>query len=296
MSRGKHQLFRFDNDYTLHTHFRMDGTWRIYPRGRKWAGGPDWQIRAVLATTDHDAVGYRLPVTELVATADEESVVGHLGPDLLGPDWDLDEALRRIESQPERSIGEALLDQRNLAGIGTFYRAELCFLQGTHPAHAGAAGAEPATVGAAWSATPLREPVAAGTVDDRRPAGRQARVRVRAARRALPSLRYADPHGGVRPAGSGTPQLLVSEVSAGGLSAGAPLFRQAPERSGHHAADLPAGPFLLGSIDALVRDGLVDLVGQRSQPQRLVDVGRRIALPPDLRVRVQDGVAVTGLS
>ena len=133
VSRGKHQLFRFDNDFTLHTHFRMDGTWRIFPRGRKWAGGPDWQIRAVLATADHDAVGYRLPVTELVATADEESVVGHLGPDLLGPDWDLDEALRRIESQPERSIGEALLDQRNLAGIGTFYRAELCFLQGTHP-------------------------------------------------------------------------------------------------------------------------------------------------------------------
>ena len=133
VSRGKHQLFRFDNDYTLHTHFRMDGTWRIYPRGRKWAGGPDWQIRALLATTDHDAVGYRLPVTELVATADEDSVVGHLGPDLLGPDWDLDEAVRRIESQPERSIGEALLDQRNLAGIGTFYRAELCFLQGIHP-------------------------------------------------------------------------------------------------------------------------------------------------------------------
>ena len=104
-----------------------------YPRGRKWSGGPDWQIRALLATNDHDAVGYRLPVTELVATADEDSVVGHLGPDLLGPDWDLDEAVRRIESQPECSIGEALLDQRNLAGIGTFYRAELCFLQGIHP-------------------------------------------------------------------------------------------------------------------------------------------------------------------
>jgi endonuclease-8 len=133
VSRGKHQLFRFDNDFTLHTHFRMDGTWRIYPRGRKWVGGPDWQIRAVLATADHDAVGYRLPVTDLIATTDEESLVGHLGPDLLGPDWDLDEALRRIENQPGRSIGEALLDQRNLAGIGTFYRAELCFLQGTHP-------------------------------------------------------------------------------------------------------------------------------------------------------------------
>ncbi len=133
VSRGKHQLFRFANDFTLHTHFRMDGAWRIYPRGRKWSGGPDFQIRAVLATAGHDAVGYRLPVTELLPTADEDSVVGHLGPDLLGPDWDPGEAVRRIACQPERTIGEALLDQRNLAGIGTFYRAELLFLQGIHP-------------------------------------------------------------------------------------------------------------------------------------------------------------------
>jgi endonuclease-8 len=66
-------------------------------------------------------------------TAEEDSVVGHLGPDLLGADWDLDEALRRITAAPEVSIGEALLDQRNLAGIGTFYRAEILFLQGIHP-------------------------------------------------------------------------------------------------------------------------------------------------------------------
>ena len=60
-------------------------------------------------------------------------MVGHLGPDLLGPDWEVDAALDRIRSQPRRTIGEALLDQRNLAGIGTFYRAELLFLQGVHP-------------------------------------------------------------------------------------------------------------------------------------------------------------------
>lgn len=133
VSRGKHQLFRFTNGFSLHTHFRMEGSWRIYPRGRKWTGGPDFQIRAVLATADHDAVGYRLPVTELVATAEEHTVVGHLGPDLLGPDWDLEEAIRRITAQPDGTIGEALLDQRNLAGIGTFYRSELLFLQGVHP-------------------------------------------------------------------------------------------------------------------------------------------------------------------
>ena len=133
LSRGKHQLFRFGNGWTLHTHFRMEGTWRIFATGRPWSGGQEFQIRAVLATDDHDAVGYRLPVVELVPTAEEEQVVGHLGPDLLGPDWDLEEAVRRVESQPDRTIGEALLDQRNVAGLGTLYRSELLFLQGLHP-------------------------------------------------------------------------------------------------------------------------------------------------------------------
>ena len=133
VSRGKHQLFRLDNELTLHTHFRMDGTWRIFAAGRRWSGGPEFEIRAVLATRDHSVVGYRLPVIELIPTADEDSAVGHLGPDLLGPDWDPEEAVRRIATAPERAIGEALLDQRNLAGIGTFYRAELLFLQGIHP-------------------------------------------------------------------------------------------------------------------------------------------------------------------
>jgi endonuclease VIII len=133
VSRGKHQLFRFADGFTLHSHFRMDGTWRLYPSGRTWSGGPDWQVRAVLGTVEQVAVGFRLPVLELLPTADENSVVGHLGPDLLGPDWDLDEALRRIGSAPDVAVGEALLDQRNLAGIGTFYRAEILFLQGIHP-------------------------------------------------------------------------------------------------------------------------------------------------------------------
>lgn len=133
VSRGKHQLFRFSNEFTLHTHFKMDGTWRIFRRGRRWGGGPAYEIRVVLATDDHDVVGYRLPVVELIPTTSEDTVVGHLGPDLLGSDWDPGEAVRRIAAQPDRTIGEALLDQRNLAGLGAFYRAELLFLQGIHP-------------------------------------------------------------------------------------------------------------------------------------------------------------------
>ena len=97
--RGKHQLFRFDNGWTLHTHFRMEGAWRTYPSGRRWSGGPDHEIRAVLGTADTDAVGYRLPVVELLADRGRGrrwSVTS--GPDLLGPDWDPDEALRRIRA------------------------------------------------------------------------------------------------------------------------------------------------------------------------------------------------------
>jgi endonuclease VIII len=131
--RGKHQLFRFSNEFTLHTHFKMDGAWKIYARGRRWSGGPAFQIRAVLATSDHDVVGYRLPIIELIPTDSEDTVVGYLGPDLLGSDWDPDEAVRRLATHPDLAIGEALLDQRNLAGIGNFYRAELLFLQGVHP-------------------------------------------------------------------------------------------------------------------------------------------------------------------
>ena len=78
VSRGKHQLFRLANDYTLHTHFRMEGSWRIYPAGRPWTGGPEFQIRAVLGTAEHACVGYRLPMVELLPSADEDEVVREL--------------------------------------------------------------------------------------------------------------------------------------------------------------------------------------------------------------------------
>ena len=133
LSRGKHLLTRTDAGLTLHTHFRMDGTWHLYKTGSRWSGGPTWQVRVVLANAEWQAVGYRLPVVELLRTDAEATVVGHLGPDLLGPDWDEDEALRRLVKQPEREIGPALLDQRNLAGIGNLYKAETLYLSGVTP-------------------------------------------------------------------------------------------------------------------------------------------------------------------
>ena len=127
-ARGKHLLTRFEGGLTLHSHLRMDGAWQLYVPGERRRGGPEHQIRAILATADRIAVGYRLPVLELIRTADESGAVGHLGPDLLGSDWDPEEALRRLLADPARPVGEALLDQRNLAGIGNVYACELCFL------------------------------------------------------------------------------------------------------------------------------------------------------------------------
>lgn len=129
-ARGKHLLARIEGGLTLHTHLRMDGAWRIYPAGARWTGGAGWQIRAVLGNSENTAVGYRLPVVDLLRTEQEAEVVGHLGPDLLGADWDQPEAVRRLSADPGRAIGEALLDQRNLAGIGNVYANELCFLAG----------------------------------------------------------------------------------------------------------------------------------------------------------------------
>jgi endonuclease VIII len=131
--RGKHLLIRLADGRTLRTHFRMDGSWHIYRPGAKWHGGPAYDVRVVLATTDWECVGYRLHDVEFVPTSEEDRLVGHLGPDVLGPDWDLAEALRRLREHPDEQIGVAILDQRNLAGIGNLYKVESLFLAGVHP-------------------------------------------------------------------------------------------------------------------------------------------------------------------
>ena len=133
LPRGKHLLIRLADGRTLRTHFRMDGSWHIYRPGTKWRGGPAYDIRVVLASDDWECVGYRLHDVEIVPTAEESRLVGHLGPDVLGPDWDLEEALRRVRAQPDEQIGVAILDQRNLSGIGNLYKVETLFLCGVHP-------------------------------------------------------------------------------------------------------------------------------------------------------------------
>ncbi len=131
VARGKHLLTRVDGGLTIHTHLRMDGSWRIRPASDY--GPRDHRIRLILGNDEQQALGYLLGVVEVLPTKDEERVVGHLGPDLLGPDWDAAEAVRRLRGDPSREIGEALLDQRNLAGVGNFFLTEMLFLRGVSP-------------------------------------------------------------------------------------------------------------------------------------------------------------------
>ncbi len=138
LSRGKHLLTRLQGaesgsaDWTLHTHLKMEGRWEIYTPGQRWRR-PAKEARVVLTTDERVVVGFSLGIVELVPRHEEQRVVGHLGPDLLGPDWNEEEALRRLLHDQSRPLGEALLDQTSLAGIGNMYASELCFTSGVHP-------------------------------------------------------------------------------------------------------------------------------------------------------------------
>ncbi|MDN5820847.1 MAG: formamidopyrimidine-DNA glycosylase [Brachybacterium sp.] len=161
-SRGKHLLMRLDPPapgaapLTLHTHLMMDGIWHVDGRALRSSDTsagprPAHTIRVALTARHEDghetrAIAYDVKQVRLVHTADEDTLVGHLGPDLLDPAWDEDPGLREraaanLGAEPERPLGLALLDQRLLAGIGNIYRSELCFLRRLHPANpVGAAG------------------------------------------------------------------------------------------------------------------------------------------------------------
>ncbi|MFZ2241615.1 MAG: DNA-formamidopyrimidine glycosylase family protein [Gordonia amarae] len=134
-SRGKHLLIDIaatttQSAVSIHTHLKMEGEWHVHPAGTRWRK-PAHKARIVLRTSTHEAVGFELGVVELLA--DPDAALDYLGPDLLGDDWDPAEATARIAAHPDTTIGEALLDQRLMAGVGNEYRSEICFLRGIHP-------------------------------------------------------------------------------------------------------------------------------------------------------------------
>ncbi|MGU3653525.1 endonuclease VIII Nei2 [Mycolicibacterium sp. A43C] len=127
LSRGKHLFIRV-GAASIHSHLKMDGSWVIGA-----FRGPQHRIRIVLGTADTVAFGIDLGVLEVLERAADQDAVAHLGPDLLGPDWDPQLARQNLMAEPDRELADALLDQRVMAGVGNVYANELCFVLGKRP-------------------------------------------------------------------------------------------------------------------------------------------------------------------
>lgn len=128
-AHGKHLLLRFEGGLTLHSHLRMTGRWSIRPEGTT-ARGARRQAWLVLAGGGWEAVQYGGPVLELMSDsrARTDPRLALLGPDVIGASFDEPAFLRRLrEDDPTRPIGDALLDQRTIAGIGNMWKAECCW-------------------------------------------------------------------------------------------------------------------------------------------------------------------------
>lgn len=133
-SRGKHLLIGFDNGLTLRSHLRMTGSWHRYRPGERWRR-PAYAASAVLETAESVAVAFDAPVVELLTDADLRRYrpLNELGPDLLAPEFDADEAVRRLRDRGAEQLGNAILDQRAVAGIGNAYKSEVCFIERLDP-------------------------------------------------------------------------------------------------------------------------------------------------------------------
>jgi len=129
ISRGKH-LFIRAGDASVHSHLKMDGAWLIGGQIRRVQ---PHKIRIILETADSRAAGIDLGVLEILKREHDMDVVAHLGPDLLGDDWEPRIARENLVSDPQRPLAEALLDQRVMAGVGNVYANELCFVTGYLP-------------------------------------------------------------------------------------------------------------------------------------------------------------------
>ena len=133
-ARGKHLLIGFDNGLTLRSHLRMTGSWHRYRPGESWRKSSR-QASAVLETVEAVAVAFNTPVVELLTDADlrRSRSLLELGPDLLARSFDADEALGRLRERGAEELGNALLDQRAVAGIGNVYKSEVAFLERLDP-------------------------------------------------------------------------------------------------------------------------------------------------------------------
>lgn len=134
-ARGKHLFVRFEGGLVVHSHLRMTGSWRVFGAQSRW---PRSRSRAwlVMRRGDDVVVEFDGPVLELMTEGRTrfDQRIAALGPDIIGDDWDEERFLRRLRDEdPTRGFGDALLDQRTLAGIGNLWKSEGCFLAGVDP-------------------------------------------------------------------------------------------------------------------------------------------------------------------
>jgi endonuclease-8 len=132
--RGKHLLIGFSNGLTLRSHLRMTGSWHRYRLGEPWRH-PSNRASAILETDRSVAVAFDTPVVELMTDADRRRSrpLTQLGPDLLGEEFDMGEAVRRLRERDGDQLGNALLDQRAVAGIGNVMKSEVAFIERLDP-------------------------------------------------------------------------------------------------------------------------------------------------------------------
>jgi endonuclease-8 len=133
-ANGKWLLIYFSGDLILLTHMLMSGSWHIYRPGEKWKRR-SLDMRVIIRTAKIEAVGFNVPIAEF-HTADSlrrRRVFNQLGPSVLAPEYDDAEILRRLRTRPELTVGQALLFQSLLAGIGNVFKSEICFACGVHP-------------------------------------------------------------------------------------------------------------------------------------------------------------------
>ena len=133
-SRGKHLLMQFSGDLILHTHMRMNGSWHLYRPRDRWRA-PARDMRVLVATDKAVAVGFNVPVAEFLTARNllRHKQLAALGPDLLSASFEAAEAVRLLRTRGGGAIGDALLDQRAIAGIGNVLKAEILFVSGVNP-------------------------------------------------------------------------------------------------------------------------------------------------------------------
>jgi endonuclease-8 len=128
-AQGKHLLIAFSGGLVLRTHMRMNGSWHVYRPGEPWQRRR-LDMRIAIGTDAFVAVAFTVPVAEWLQASGlgRAPALASLGPDLLSADVSIDDAIGRLRSRGSFAIGDALLDQRAVAGIGNVYKSEVCFL------------------------------------------------------------------------------------------------------------------------------------------------------------------------